>query len=263
MKFSVKKIAATWAASRGKKLKYIVHYGNRIINTFKYRIRDIYLANSWRSISVKNTVKVSIIIPTLSKDSQADHLPKLKKLLSKFLPKQTHTNYEVLVYCDGPNPLVENMVSLLGDNRIKVYHTDCTMGKWGHPQTRMGILAATGDYFVRMNDDNMPYPNYLQTLVNGHSEGVGITYGRVVYKGEARKAHDHSLLRSFVIPGDRKGLLRRANIDCMNYMVKMELAKKNADYWENSYGADWLFLEALLKNDIKAKFIDRIIGEKL
>jgi hypothetical protein len=251
------------AASAGKKPLYVAKHWIRTMNTFKYRVRDVCLTISRKNLSGKNMGKVSIIIPTLGKGAQANHLPKLKQLLSKYLPDQAYRNYEALVYCDGPNRLVEDMVSLLGDDRIKVYHTDCTMGKWGHPQTRMGILAATGDYCVRMNDDNKPYANYLQTLVNGHGEGVGITYGRVVYKGEARKAHDHSLRRSFVIPGDRKGLLRRANIDCMNYMIKMELAKKYADFWGDTYGADWLFLEALLKNDIKAKFIDRIIGEKL
>jgi glycosyltransferase involved in cell wall biosynthesis len=251
------------AVFRRKRLRSLVKYGVRVINTFAYQVRDIFLPNGKLKKSGMNNGKVSIIIPTLSKDSQADHLLKLKQLLSEFLPNQKYNNYEALVYCDGPNPLVENMVSLLGDNRIKVYATDHTIGKWGHPQTRMGIDAATGVFFVRMNDDNKPYNNYLQTLVSSYDDGVGITYGRVVYKGEARKAHDRSLVHSFVIPGDRKGLLRRANIDCMNYMVKMELAKKYMDYWENSYGADWLFLEALLKNDIKAKFIDSIIGEKL
>lgn len=100
----------------------------------------------------------------------------------------------------------------LKDNRIKVFSTDNTIGKWGHPQTRMGIIAATGSFFVRMNDDNKPYKNYLKFLIDGFDYGIGIVYGRVIYKGEAIKVHYSSLAKSFVIPGDSNGTLREREI---------------------------------------------------
>lgn len=245
-----------------RRIRSIAKYFIRSLNTFRYQARDIFLQNESLKKPGINSAKISIIIPTLSKDSQADHLPKLKQLLSEYLPNQEYNNYEALVYCDGFNPLVEKMVAILGDNRIKVYATDCTIGKLGHPQTRMGIAIASGDFFVRMNDDNKPYKNYLHTLISSFDEESGITYGRIIYKGEAKKAHNGSLKYSYVIPGDKKGLLKRGNVDCMNYMIKMDVAKKYMDYWHDDYAADWHFLEALLNNDIKAKFIDRIIGEK-
>jgi hypothetical protein len=126
----------------------------------------------------------------------------------------------------------------------------------------MGIAAAAGNFFVRMNDDNKPYKNYLQTLINSFEEEDGLAYGRVVFKGEARRAHRASLVHSFVIPGDKIGELRLRNIDCMNYMIRMDIARQYVDSWDDGYGADWNFVEAMLKNGVKARFCDKIIGEK-
>ena len=232
------------------------------LNTFRYKIRNFILSRSDVEKPYVNNKEVSIIVPTLSKGKQADHLFKLKKLLSKYLPNQKHKNYEVIVWCDGPNTMVEEIITSLKDKRIRVYSTGKTIGKWGHPQTRMGIEKATGDFFVRMNDDNVPHRNYLSCLLSGFDEKVGIVYGRVVFGGEARREYDTSLGNSFVIPGDKKGELKMKNIDCMCYMVRMNFAKQYVLSWNDRFAADWFFLEGVLKDGVKTKFIDRIIGEK-
>jgi hypothetical protein len=244
------------------KLVSILNNITKDFNTGRFQIRNVFLLCMKPKPLKRLHGKVSIIIPTLSRGVQADHLSKLEVLLKEYLPKQTHENYEAIVYCDGPNKMVEDMVVSLKDRRIKVFSTDVTLGKWGHPQTRLGIQEAVGTFFVRMNDDNKPYNNYLQTLVNGFDGEGDIVYGRVVYKGEARMVHGSSLIGSFILPADRAGTLRFRNIDCMNYMVKMELAKSYVKHWDDRYAADWFFLEALLNNGVKAKFCDVIIGEK-
>ncbi|MBD3248793.1 hypothetical protein GF336_01995 [Candidatus Woesearchaeota archaeon] len=61
---------------------------------------------------------------------------------------------------------------------------------------------------------------------------------------------------------DDDGIIKPKNIDCMNYMVKMDLAKKYVDSWDNSFAADWFFIEKLLKENVKYKFIDKLIGVK-
>ncbi len=199
----------------------------------------------------------------MSKGPQADHILKLKKLLSVYLTNQTHQNYEAIVWCDGPNAIVESMAASLKDARIKICNSDGTIGKWGHPQTRLGVSSATGDYFVRMNDDNKPYRYYLQFLLNAFDDDTGFVYGRVIFKGDARKIHSLSLKNSFIIPGDKNGQLRCKNIDCMCYMVRMDLAKKYIKHWNDEYAADWRFVEALLRNGVKSKFVNSVIGNKL
>ena len=216
---------------------------------------------------------ISIVIPTLSKGIQEDHLPILRRLLSEHLPNQTYNDYEAIVYCDGPNEKVEEMVASLDDSRIRIYSTPETLGKWGHPQTRMGIELAEGDYFVRMNDDNYPYETYLETLKSGFREGIGIVYARVLFKGDARKRHERIFKgRSYegvknelkdTVPRDKAGTLSSCNIDCMNYMTRMNLSKRFAASWDDSFNADWKFIEKLLEEDTKHLFVDRIIGDKL
>jgi len=238
------------------------HYWRKIVATWGFEVRDLWLRLGRERKDSLPAGKVSIIIPTLSKGKQADHLEMLRDLLSLHLPRQTYQNFEAFVYCDGLNPEVESMIRGLKDDRIKVLATETTLGKWGHPQTRLGIAAATGDYFVRMNDDNIPWPNYLETLVSGFGPGVGIVYGRIIYKGEARRAHSRALMKSFVIPADKKGSLEHMNIDLMNYMVRLDLAKQNIQYWDDSYAADWVFLDALLRQGARVVFEDKLIGEK-
>ena len=251
--------------NRRKTLRAIIYYIKspyRYLHTWYYQVKTVFLSYSKSEELDNSNKKVSIIVPTLSKGPQADHLFKLRKLLSVYLPNQNHKNYEVIVWCDGPNANVEEMIVSLKDERIRVYSTDNTIGKWGHPQTRMGIEKATGDFFVRMNDDNIPYRNYLSSLIGGFNNGAGIVYGRVIYKGDARTAHKEALANSFVIPGDKRGELRHMNIDCMCCMVQMDLAKKYVQCFNDRYAADWFFIKDMLKDNIKARFIDRIIGEK-
>jgi cellulose synthase/poly-beta-1,6-N-acetylglucosamine synthase-like glycosyltransferase len=206
---------------------------------------------------------VSILIPTLAKGSHAGRLATLKELLGRHLPAQSHQDYEAIVYCDGRNDDVERMIAELDDSRIRVYWTaDTDHSAWGHPQTRCGIDVARGDYFVRVNDDNRPYPEYLHTLLRGFSEDTGISYARVVFKGEARKAYSYLLRGSYVIPRDRFGALENGNIDCLCYMVRMDLARRYREHWGDIYAADWRFLEAMLADGVKANYVNRLIADK-
>ncbi len=214
---------------------------------------------------------ISTIIPMVGEgDLNRRYFPSLQEMLRTYLPRQDHKKYEVLVYCDGPNDTVRQYIDGLGDKRIKYFALERQAGRWGNPQTREGIKAATGDFFVRMNCDNRPYSDYFSALLGGFYQApdVGVTYGRVVFKGVARREHEGAFTKpdnelwAFMLPKDRSGALRLMNIDCMNYMTRMDLAKRFVNEWDDTRDADWMFLEGLLKNETKTKFIDRLIGEK-
>ncbi len=234
----------------------------KLLHTYLYQVRDILLSIFNASAFIAIDEKISIIIPTLSKGEHVDHLPKLKKLLSIYLPSQSYKNYEVLVYCDGLNEAVKDMVKSLNDNRIKIYLPENTTGKWGNQRIRMGISGATGSPCVILNDDYKPYKSYLQALINGFDQDTGIVYGRVIFKGEARERHFSNLKNSYVIPNDKKGDLRLTNLDMCCCMVRMSLAKRYVDFLDDSNSGDWNFIEALLKSGVKARFVDKIIGDK-
>jgi GT2 family glycosyltransferase len=187
----------------------------------------------------------------------------LENLLGELLPAQSHQNYEVIVCCDGRNERVEHLVARLKDPRIRLYSTpEGIASAWGHPQTRLGIDVAEGDYFVRINDDNIPNPDYLAALLGGFSDDVGLCYGRVVFKGEARRTYSYLLKGSYLIPGDSIGTLKNGNIDCLCYMVRMDLARHYRDAWGDMYAADWRFVEAMMGEGVRMRFLNRVIAEK-
>lgn len=231
-----------------------------ILDASKWLFQAHHYAKLVKSLAKK---KITILIPTYARGAQADHFDSLCRLLSEYLPNQTFQNFEVLVYCDGRNPLVHDFVKSLQDDRIRYFETKETLARWGHPQTRLGIKMATGDFFVRMNDDNIPYKHYLATLISGfYDESIDITYARVKFGGDARKAYWAYLKKSFLIPGDKIGALQNGNIDCMCYMLKTATARSFVDSWLDSRAADWWFIDTCINKGIKFRFIDRIVGIK-
>ena len=249
------------------------------INTRRYEFNDWIKYRAFKmNRKTDQSRLISIIIPILGEGQQPNYryeedFSVLKNLLSNYLSRQTYKNYEAIVYCDGPNKMAQSFCDSLNDPRVKIYFLEKKTGLWGHPQTREGIVIAKGEFFVRMNFDNHPYPEYLETLISGFEEDIGIVYGRVIFAKKARRTYDKFLftknfngisneLHSFIIPRDRRGALKDGNIDCMNYMVSSVIAKKYVNFWNDDFNADWWFIEGLLKNKIKAKFIDRILGYK-
>lgn len=254
-----------------------------IFNTWRYEFKHwvqvpLFVYRRKSKVEVCQSRLVSVIIPAvgegnLSNSQQAYYFSVLKKLLCKYLPNQTYKNYEAIVYCDGPNKKAEHFVNNLGDPRVKFQALEKETNLFGHPQTRQGVMVAKGDFFVRMNCDNRPYPEYLETLLNGFEEDIGVVYARVIFKGKARQFHKADFVKknfggipndfkAFLFPRDKYGILKCANIDCMNYIVKMDLAKKYVNFWNDKFEADWFFIEALLQGGVKFKFVDKLIGYK-
>jgi hypothetical protein len=74
------------------------------------------------------------------------------------LAAQTFKDFEILCYHDGP--LLDTRVQFpLSVTCSPQRHND-----WGHSLRHAGILAATGDYILHFNADNILYPNALDEL---------------------------------------------------------------------------------------------------
>jgi len=227
----------------------------------------------WKPTKDSSAVTVEIIIPfpaqgRVSPPKHDYYLRNLRKLITTYLPQQTFSKYTATIYCDGENPEVCSLIEKLSDNRFRYKSTDGNESGWGHVQTRMGILESEADFIVRMNCDNEPFPEYLEALLSGFADGIDAVYGRVIYSGLAALEHlptfaDYpNALQAFVLPKDKSGTFEFRNIDCMNYMVRSEAAKRHASFWSQSFVADWDFIEAVSNNGFTAAFIDRIVGYK-
>jgi hypothetical protein len=204
----------------------------------------------------------------VSAKKQDYYLRNLRNLITTYLPQQTFSKYTATIYFDGENPEVRSLIEKLSDNRFRYKSTDGKESGWGHVQTRLGFLESEADFIVRMNCDNQPFPEYLEALISGFSDGIDAVYGRVIYSGPAAREHLPTFadypneLQAFVLPKDKVGALEFRNIDCMNYMVRSEAARCHASFWSESFVADWDFIREISKNDHKTKFINRIIGYK-
>lgn len=207
---------------------------------------------------------ISIVIPVYCQKKYEACFQAFQKLLGEYLPAQTHQHYEAMIISDGPDPKVRAFVKSLNDPRNRLIELNKTHGHWGHVATKIGISSARGSFFVRMNQDNHPYPDYLETLYRGFAGNVDFVYARVEFKGLARETYKGNFTTpgTFMLPMDQGGLLQAANIDCMNYMVRMPWARRHQYHWKNRLDADWCFVEALLKHGAKTGFIDKKIGDK-
>jgi Glycosyl transferase family 2 len=74
------------------------------------------------------------------------------------LAAQTFKDYEILCYHDGP------LLDPAAQFPLPVTCTPQRHNDWGHSLRHAGILAATGDYILHFNADNILYPDALQQI---------------------------------------------------------------------------------------------------
>lgn len=227
----------------------------------------------WQVREIATPALVEVLVPfpgegRIAKKKYKYYLNSLKKLIELYLPRQTHGRFLATVFCDSENQSVKEYVESIGDPRIRYKTTDGKESNWGHAQTRLGIIQSEADFIVRLNCDNEPFPEYLEVLLSGFEVGVAVSYARVVYAGAAILEHLPTFtqfpneLEALILPKDRSGSLEFRNIDCMNYMVRCEVAKRYSSCWGNNFVSDWDFIHNLSSSGERAVFLDRIIGYK-
>jgi glycosyltransferase involved in cell wall biosynthesis len=207
---------------------------------------------------------VSLIVPTLCRDHQANRIVSLRKLLEHYLPEQVYSNFEVIVISDGPNAAVERLVDEVEDPRMRYRSTAETSGFGGLPETRLGFEICKGEYCLRMNDDNEPYPNYLAALLSGFQPEIDFVYARVIFSDEARgfwRSH-FAGMTSYILPNDKAGTIHANNVDWMNFMFRTTVARRHGESMCRSMYGDWEFITELLAHDVPGRFIDRLVGHK-
>ena len=84
----------------------------------------------------------------------------------KCLSDQTCKDFEVLVYHDGPKavPYEEDVKDIDLHPNTKFVITERHEDDWGHSNRDRGIRAASGEWIIHTNADNLFYPNLVETL---------------------------------------------------------------------------------------------------
>ena len=105
---------------------------------------------------------VSVVIPTFNR-------PKFLKKCVESVLSQTYREFEVLVINDGGEE-VEQLVTYLG-NHATLRHLSHDTNRGPGAAKNTGIRAARGKYIAYLDDDDIYYPEHLETLV-GALEGT-------------------------------------------------------------------------------------------
>lgn len=201
--------------------------------------------------------KVFITIPTYKRYEQ------LRTLLQDIVI-QTYRNIDVYICSDGPDDKVREIVDEFNSesNDIKCFYNELEKqnGYWGHPARRhlLNIIEGEGSV-VFINDDNRIYPDYINKLVSLMDSTVDITYCLIKMNGwpECKS----------IIPGglrfgeNHQNHISPDNIDAMNFMVRLSLAKKFIDCWNNKYEADFNFISNCNRAAIGVDSCVEVLGE--
>jgi len=128
---------------------------------------------------------VSVIVPTFNR-------PEVLNECLRSIEGQTFRHFEVVVVNDGGADV---------GNVVARWNTRGNIRYIRHPEHRgpaaarnTGIRAATGDYIAYLDDDDLYYPNHLETLVN-FLESTGC---RAAYT-DAVRAHQKRVAGKFVV----------------------------------------------------------------
>ncbi len=96
--------------------------------------------------------KVSVCIPTYNR---VELLP----VAIESVLRQTYTDFELIVCDDGSTDETPELIAKLTDRRVRYLRHPQNIGKSNN--MRSGFEAATGDYFIKFDDDDRLTPEFL------------------------------------------------------------------------------------------------------
>ena len=174
---------------------------------------------------------VSVILPTYNRPDF------LKRALTSVL-EQTFINYEVIVVNDAGVD-VSGVIDEFNDPRIRLINH--SVNKSAPASRNTGIRAAIGKYIAYLDDDDIYYPNHLQTLLDAaHSYRKDFVYSECLNIVE--DSHGEILqINERLFPPYHPSLLKRCNfIPVMCIFSKKDLVEQVGLFDETlSFAEDW------------------------
>lgn len=167
---------------------------------------------------------ISVITPTYRR------LSCLRELAACLL-RQRHQRWEWLIVADGHDPEVQAFVEELGDRRARYLHTPPTRDL-GSAQRNLGLLQASGELVVYVDDDNLVCEDYLGALAEPCVER-GADWALC----SIRMDEDYVLSpRLPLAPG---------KIDTLCLIVRRRLALQVPGGWVHDILHDYIFIQAV------------------
>jgi glycosyltransferase involved in cell wall biosynthesis len=213
--------------------------------------------------------RFSIIIPHY--DNAVSDADLSRCLLS--LANQTFRDFEVLLFHDGP----PSRPSVDPPDNLPNYRPRCTdvrANDYGHSLRDVGIRLAKGDYIVHLNADNLLYPDALEELdrVSRRDEvetaslplrtNPALLVFPIVMRGVVGTCLGH-YIRTFnpehtiILTGCPPV---RANIDCMQLVMRRELWLSFGGWYDKSRDSDGNMYPRFIREQ-SARMVGKVLGE--
>lgn len=86
------------------------------------------------------------------------------KLSIESMLNQTYKNFEFIIIDDKSSRDISSIINSYNDERIKLYYNDYNMGLENSLNKAIGLC--NGEYIIRMDTDDISYPNRIEKQVN-------------------------------------------------------------------------------------------------
>jgi glycosyltransferase involved in cell wall biosynthesis len=197
---------------------------------------------------------------------------------------QSSQDFEILIYHDGPvSRPIPDVYKKFGD-RCRLIVTEVRENDFGHSNRDIGIRAATGDYIIHFNPDNVVYPELLKELSkcidNNYFPKFTTMDGQVFASNnivifpihmighfrfgikslEARRfAPSHSPCPDYkmIFNGDPCVF---GNIDCLQLVMKRELWLAYGGWYDKRMFGDGVMYERFV-SEHGARYLSSVLGE--
>jgi hypothetical protein len=157
-------------------------------------------------------------------------------------------NWKAMIYHDGPNNWMKEIVEQFNDSRIQYIENEKNSGSWG-AYNRKRIIELTDTEFIIQTTVQEYYTVNVVDVIEENK------YNDLIYWPCVHHSFDYNILNAEP---------ERGRIDWSNFAIKTQIAKKVGINFPDAYMADGLFVEDCMKSGfVKRKIkINKILNIK-
>ena len=164
---------------------------------------------------------------------------------------QTYKNWQMLICSDGIDDKTREIVKSYDNVNIKYFNT-MHINDYGSTQKNSMVRFSRGKYLMYLDDDNVIYPHYLETVVKNFDDKTGMIICHIDYDG-----------LKYTLPVEDTIKLGKIDTLCLcvdKYYVKNAI-------WKNYAGQDYEFMKIcennILNHNKEVKFIPDVLGRHM
>jgi len=162
------------------------------------------------------------------------------------LKLQTNNNWKCIIYNDGPNEYIKNVVNEFNDHRIRYFDSEKPNGFWGHYNRRKSLEYVDTEFLIQTSIQDY----YIPTAVDELSKSSVMDNDLILFNC----LHNHFNYRTL------NSTPKIAHVDWGCHMIRTNISKIVGIENPESPTCDGLFVEKCMEYpNIKYYKLDKIL----